>query len=67
MFAPVILPSHRAVIGGLSSRRAKRVGLRMQDGMMLPKDSPEDILKWTKKQDAKKNERKATVQTKPYG
>ena len=34
---------------------------------MLPKDSPEDILKWTKKQDAKKNERKATVQTKPYG
>ena len=36
------------------------------DGFILPKDSPEDILKWTKQQDAKK-ERRAAVEERPYG
>jgi len=48
-----------------------QTGLQMQDGgMMLPKDSPQDILNWTKKQDRERKEekgRKASVQTKPYG
>jgi hypothetical protein len=59
---------------GASSAKRARVaagigGLKMQmgDGMMLPKDSPEDILKWTKKQDNDRKERKATVQERPYG
>jgi hypothetical protein len=47
---------------------SKSLGLRMQgDGFMLPKDSPEDILKWTKKQDSERKERKASVQSKPFG
>ena len=46
---------------------SKRLGLKMQgDGFMLPKDSPEDILKWTQGRD-KKNQRKAAVQSMPYG
>mmetsp|Transcript_66776 Transcript_66776/g.108320 ORF Transcript_66776/g.108320 Transcript_66776/m.108320 type:complete len:841 (+) Transcript_66776:271-2793(+) len=69
-FASGLMPntgSRRARLAG----RAMQTGLQMQDGgMMLPKDSPQDILNWTKKQDRERKEekgRKASVQTKPYG
>ena len=48
--------------------RAGGCGLAMQmDGGFLPKDSPEDILAWTKKQDRQRKERKASIETRPYG
>lgn len=45
-----------------------RLGLKMQMGLpMEPKDSPDDILKWTKKRESEKSERKGSVQTEPFG
>ena len=74
--APSVVPrALRATPGALQigSAQARRtpgtVGLRMQgDGFMLPKDSPDDILKWTKKRDQdRKGSRKASVQERLYG